>query len=949
MNSLHQKLLQLLKEIDGICRKYNIVYYAAGGTTIGAVRHKGFIPWDDDADLYMTRDNFYKFREAVRKENPKDRVLECIDDNPEYPGTIPRYMDITTSIVAKYHCLNTCKAGILIDIFILDPVPNDKDAQQEHIGKLNLYADLVMPYYGYSHRSEDKYLDMYEAYKLRIEQEGREKIIKELERELFTHKEEECDYYILRWGTLSHIFEKSMFAEPIYFQYEDMQLALPQRWYDYLVQLYGPHWMYVPPHIEDEKHSFIVDTEHGYENYLIDAERFIEKDEAVNVYQRRKDLLIKREKYVRPLKNKLMKPISEYVLFGQKKYIEKENADVKRMFEEHRYKDIISLFNLYLKYQFSTLFIGAMRHSNIYRFNHKIFIPLNDEHLYVLVYSLLANGDLKKAKVLMDLRKKNKEMTVPLETIDKKIQNLFALMKAFYCKNVKRADELLMSFSEMDRHFIPDVFKISMGLLLEKDDKDCLEKAEEQLNNVEQHWLDNGEIIKLFGDLEYKKGNIEGAKKLYEEAVPKLTNGLYLLEIEEKIGVSANYDTPSRKGVPTELQAKQLELLSEIDKICTENQIKYFVVGRTLLHGYYQHAMDGGHKMNTIAMLPEDALKFIEAVGKCPSETRSIDYSLNNPRHSDHTIYYCDSQSLNFDWNNSDVSRNDRIHITIYILKRKHDRKYQWLFVRAMDVIRTIYYKEQENFFWKKICAFPIMKILGEKKVAEIVFKGYIKGAVGPSEKKFYLSKNNYKQSVGKQYKAAFFQNGEPIEIYGRIYNGPDEPELFLENVFGKYAKENVSVIEEKPSVLKIVDCNMTYSEFEKNVDISIVKDELWSSYKKGQAYSQELTKLNNKIRQYWNILLRGEDRIKLYFEYEPVKTEILQCNENGDFEKLEELLKNYDRKVRYYLNKGLGLCFDAEILEVYVRMLKMSGEGRLAARLLKKIPEEHKEKIEIV
>ena len=72
MNRQQQNLLELLKLLDGICKKYNITYYAAGGTVIGAVRHGGFIPWDDDIDVYMTRDEFNRFREAVRMEKMTD-------------------------------------------------------------------------------------------------------------------------------------------------------------------------------------------------------------------------------------------------------------------------------------------------------------------------------------------------------------------------------------------------------------------------------------------------------------------------------------------------------------------------------------------------------------------------------------------------------------------------------------------------------------------------------------------------------------------------------------------------------------------------------------------------------------------------------------------------------------------------------------------------------------
>ena len=61
MTPEQEHLLTLLKEIDQICRRNNIPYYLAGGTLIGALRHKGFLPWDDDADLYMTREGFDRF------------------------------------------------------------------------------------------------------------------------------------------------------------------------------------------------------------------------------------------------------------------------------------------------------------------------------------------------------------------------------------------------------------------------------------------------------------------------------------------------------------------------------------------------------------------------------------------------------------------------------------------------------------------------------------------------------------------------------------------------------------------------------------------------------------------------------------------------------------------------------------------------------------------------
>lgn len=60
--------LDLLSELDRVCKKYNIKYYAAFGTLLGAVRNKGFIPWDDDIDVCMLRDDYAKFKEVAKNE-----------------------------------------------------------------------------------------------------------------------------------------------------------------------------------------------------------------------------------------------------------------------------------------------------------------------------------------------------------------------------------------------------------------------------------------------------------------------------------------------------------------------------------------------------------------------------------------------------------------------------------------------------------------------------------------------------------------------------------------------------------------------------------------------------------------------------------------------------------------------------------------------------------------
>ncbi len=70
LKKVHEAELEILKEIDRICRKYNIKYALDSGTLLGAVRHQGFIPWDDDADVSMTRKNYEAFVRAARRSCP---------------------------------------------------------------------------------------------------------------------------------------------------------------------------------------------------------------------------------------------------------------------------------------------------------------------------------------------------------------------------------------------------------------------------------------------------------------------------------------------------------------------------------------------------------------------------------------------------------------------------------------------------------------------------------------------------------------------------------------------------------------------------------------------------------------------------------------------------------------------------------------------------------------
>lgn len=119
--------LDLLSEFMRVCTKYNITYYADAGTILGAVRHKGFIPWDDDIDVMMFRDQYQKLCKIAKKEFKHPYFFQTEDTDPgSLRGHAQLRNSLTTGILqyelaGKWHY----NQGIFLDIFPIDSIPDD--------------------------------------------------------------------------------------------------------------------------------------------------------------------------------------------------------------------------------------------------------------------------------------------------------------------------------------------------------------------------------------------------------------------------------------------------------------------------------------------------------------------------------------------------------------------------------------------------------------------------------------------------------------------------------------------------------------------------------------------------------------------------------------------------------------------------------------------------------
>lgn len=125
--------LELMKEVDRICRKNDIKYSLDGGTLLGAIRHNGFIPWDDDADIMMSRSEYDKFYEACKTDLDYQKYfLQEFRTDPEYRWGYSKMRKNGTVFQRKGQEHVKCHTGVCIDLFIFDEVPDEYISRRCH-------------------------------------------------------------------------------------------------------------------------------------------------------------------------------------------------------------------------------------------------------------------------------------------------------------------------------------------------------------------------------------------------------------------------------------------------------------------------------------------------------------------------------------------------------------------------------------------------------------------------------------------------------------------------------------------------------------------------------------------------------------------------------------------------------------------------------------------------
>ncbi|GHV05523.1 phosphorylcholine transferase LicD [Spirochaetia bacterium] len=258
--------LDILKQVIAVCRENNISYFMLGGTLLGAVRHKGFIPWDDDIDIGMPRDDYERFIEIIHDALPEYLKLQYFKDDIEYHKYSIRVIDKRYK-VRRNDYSNEIESYIWIDIFPLDGMPSSNIKKRLHIFR-PLFVRLLYAYSNFNllvnMKRRRKIFEMVLVrigmFITKIIKFDKRKQLYRIDRLLKKYTYNDSGYVGNFMGAYKskELFPKIYYQDGAMYDFEDIKLRGPIEYDKILIQMYGDYMTPLPPE-ERFSHSIILD------------------------------------------------------------------------------------------------------------------------------------------------------------------------------------------------------------------------------------------------------------------------------------------------------------------------------------------------------------------------------------------------------------------------------------------------------------------------------------------------------------------------------------------------------------------------------------------------------------------------------------------------------------------------------------------------------------------
>lgn len=258
LDTIQNILLSFLLEIDRICKKHNIKYFLAGGTLLGAVRHKGFIPWDDDADVMMLRDDYDRFLKVLPYELPANFAIQNDEITSHFPFTKIRINDtvFSTEFSSRFEDIHN---GIFFDVLAQDQTSNNKLVRKLHMRATASARWLVLDKWrGTKVNANGKFAFfianvLKTIFPLSILEKFQNKLMVQ-----FRNKKNASFLFDSMGRNITRgEFPKQWLEEAVYVDFEGYKLPIPKEYDKYLSYLYGDYMDMIPVSLRHVSHDII--------------------------------------------------------------------------------------------------------------------------------------------------------------------------------------------------------------------------------------------------------------------------------------------------------------------------------------------------------------------------------------------------------------------------------------------------------------------------------------------------------------------------------------------------------------------------------------------------------------------------------------------------------------------------------------------------------------------
>lgn len=255
IKKVQQLELEILREVHRVCTANAIPYYLAYGTMLGAVRHQGFIPWDDDIDILMYRPDYERFKEIARRELRAPYRYMDYHSQKNYVNDFAKVCDNRTRIKEETIAHLDYELGVYIDVFPLDGVSGDPRQARRRQRQFNFHKMLLILYYldNSEKRSFGKRAMIWLIQKTldpMKQHEKIERIMKEIP--------VSASSLVIDYNSDHAIHSKSVIGRPVLYRFEESEFYGVEDSDTYLKSLYGAY-RELPPVEQRVPHSFDVE------------------------------------------------------------------------------------------------------------------------------------------------------------------------------------------------------------------------------------------------------------------------------------------------------------------------------------------------------------------------------------------------------------------------------------------------------------------------------------------------------------------------------------------------------------------------------------------------------------------------------------------------------------------------------------------------------------------